>query len=116
MKVEDWARVICQRELDQPVERHDDGSSPGMYDLRIGEVVGPAVAIECDTPPAHQRYMAASGLVGLPPALFRLYRTLGVRWFNPLAQTQASLWLLWWRSSPLIGGWASGGDGRTRCC
>ena len=46
------------------------------------------------TPPAHQRYMAASGLVGLPPALFRLYRTLGVRWFNPLAQTQASLWLL----------------------
>lgn len=47
MKVEDWARVICQRELDQPVERHDDGSSPGMYDLRIGEVVGPAVAIEC---------------------------------------------------------------------
>ena len=64
------------------------------------------------TPPAHQRYMAASGLVGLPPALFRLYRTLGVRWFNPLAQTQASLWLLLvvliavdWRM-----------DERTRCC
>ena len=46
------------------------------------------------TPSAHQRYMAASALVGLPPALFRLYRTLGVRWFAPLAQTQASLELL----------------------
>jgi len=47
MKIEDWARVICQRELDQPVEQHDDGTAPGMYDLRVGAVVGPAVAIEC---------------------------------------------------------------------
>ena|SRR5687768_4154012 len=47
MKIEDWARVICQRELDQPVEPHDDGTAPGMYDLRVGAVVGPAVAIEC---------------------------------------------------------------------
>jgi hypothetical protein len=32
---EAWARAIISAELGLPVEEHDDGSSPGMYDLRI---------------------------------------------------------------------------------
>jgi hypothetical protein len=32
---EAWARAIISAELGLPVEIHDDGSSPGMYDLRI---------------------------------------------------------------------------------
>jgi hypothetical protein len=32
---EAWARAIISAELGLPVEDHDDGSSPGMYDLTI---------------------------------------------------------------------------------
>jgi hypothetical protein len=45
--VEECARRILQREIDRPVIRHDDGSEPGMYDLRIGPADAPNVAIEC---------------------------------------------------------------------
>jgi len=66
--------------------------------IGIGEIIT-LVALGLrnrQTPPAHQRYMAATGLVGLPPALFRLYNTLHfhIRWLNPLAQTRASLQLV----------------------
>ena len=44
---EEWARRIVRSVLERAVERHDDGSSPGMYDLRIGPVDAPTVAIEC---------------------------------------------------------------------
>jgi hypothetical protein len=44
---EEWARRIVQRALGLTVEKHDDGSSPGMYDLRIGPIDAPTVAIEC---------------------------------------------------------------------
>jgi hypothetical protein len=32
---EAWAQAMISAELGLPVEKHDDGSSPGMYDLRI---------------------------------------------------------------------------------
>jgi hypothetical protein len=44
--VERWAQQIIEKELDCPVV-HDDGSQPSMYDLRIGAVEAPDVAIEC---------------------------------------------------------------------
>lgn len=36
------------------------------------------------TPPAHKRYMAATALVGFPPALARLYDRLGISFFGPI--------------------------------
>ncbi|PKG97578.1 hypothetical protein [Paraglaciecola sp. MB-3u-78] len=47
MTTEDWARQIVAKELSTQVEVHDNGSKPGMYDLRIGPVSDPAYAIEC---------------------------------------------------------------------
>ena len=47
MTVERWAQQIIEKELDCPVVVHDDGSQPSMYDLRIGAVEVPDVAIEC---------------------------------------------------------------------
>jgi hypothetical protein len=44
---EEWARRIVQQVLGRAVEKHDDGRLPGMYDLRIGSVDAPMVAIEC---------------------------------------------------------------------
>lgn len=36
-----------REKLNRPVVVHDDGSKPSMYDLRIGAVEAPEVAIEC---------------------------------------------------------------------
>ena len=47
MAGEEWARRIIQKELGQTVSINDDGSTPGMYDLRIGPPDMPDVAIEC---------------------------------------------------------------------
>lgn len=47
MAGEEWARRIVQKELKRKVELNDDGSKPGMYDLRIGLSNEPEVAIEC---------------------------------------------------------------------
>jgi hypothetical protein len=47
VSVESWAQVICQRELNQIVDLHDDGSEPSMYDLRVGPRAAPVIAIEC---------------------------------------------------------------------
>lgn len=44
---EECARRILQRELGRPVLLHDDGHGPGLYDLRVGDVDAPAIAIEC---------------------------------------------------------------------
>jgi hypothetical protein len=41
------AQQIIQKELKSIVSINDDGSKPGMYDLRIGPIELPAVAIEC---------------------------------------------------------------------
>jgi hypothetical protein len=45
--VERWAQQIFQKVLNRAVDIHDDGSQPSMYDLRIGAVEVPDVAIEC---------------------------------------------------------------------
>jgi hypothetical protein len=45
--VEQWAQQIIEKELNRPVVVHDDGSQASMYDLRIGAVEAPEVAIEC---------------------------------------------------------------------
>jgi hypothetical protein len=45
--VEQWAQQIIEKELNRRVVVHDDGSQPSMYDLRIGAVEAPDVAIEC---------------------------------------------------------------------
>jgi hypothetical protein len=45
--VEPWAQQIIEKELNRPVVVHDDGSQASMYDLRIGAVEAPEVAIEC---------------------------------------------------------------------
>jgi hypothetical protein len=47
MTVESWAQKIVQDELRESVVVHDDNSQPSMYDLRIGPVESPAIAIEC---------------------------------------------------------------------
>jgi hypothetical protein len=47
MSVEGYAKRIVEREMNRSVEIHDDGSRPGMYDLRIGDKDAPDVAIEC---------------------------------------------------------------------
>jgi hypothetical protein len=44
---ERWAQLIIEKELNRRVVLHDDGSQPSMYDLRIGSVEAPDVAIEC---------------------------------------------------------------------
>jgi len=44
---EEWARRIVAKELRRSVELHDDGSRDGMYDLRIGPVDAPELAVEC---------------------------------------------------------------------
>lgn len=36
------------------------------------------------TPPAHKRFMAATALIGLPPALARLFLNLGLRALGPI--------------------------------
>jgi hypothetical protein len=45
--VERWAQQIIEKELNRLVVVHDDGSQPSMYDLLIGAVEAPDVAIEC---------------------------------------------------------------------
>jgi hypothetical protein len=45
--VEQWAQQIIEKELNRPVVVHDNGSQRSMYDLRIGAVEAPEVAIEC---------------------------------------------------------------------
>jgi hypothetical protein len=45
--VERWVQQIIEKELNCPVVVHDDGSQPSRYDLRIGAVEAPEVAIEC---------------------------------------------------------------------
>ena len=47
MTVERWVQQILEKELNCPVVVHDDGSQPSMYDLRVGAVEAPDVAIEC---------------------------------------------------------------------
>ena len=44
---EEWARRIVEKELGRSVVVNDDGSRPGMYDLRIGPANAPELAIEC---------------------------------------------------------------------
>jgi hypothetical protein len=45
--VERWAQRVVEEELQQTVELHDDQSQPSMYDLRVGPVDAPTMAIEC---------------------------------------------------------------------
>jgi hypothetical protein len=47
MAGEQWARRILEKELKRDVTMNDDGSAPGMYDLRIGLAGAPEMAIEC---------------------------------------------------------------------
>src|SRR5215212_407603 len=47
MAGEEWARRILEKELKWDVVVNDDGSMPGMYDLRVGSADVPEVAIEC---------------------------------------------------------------------
>lgn len=47
MAGEELARRIVEKELKRPVVINDDGSAPGMYDLRVGPADAPEVAIEC---------------------------------------------------------------------
>ena len=42
-----FALRVLERELGRPVVLHDDGSKAGMYDLRVGSVAAPEIAIEC---------------------------------------------------------------------
>ena len=46
-KEEEWARCIVAKEMKRVVVRHDDNSKPSMYDLRVGPVDAPEIAIEC---------------------------------------------------------------------
>jgi hypothetical protein len=47
MAGEEWARRIVEKELRRSVVVNDDGSRPGMYDLRIGPADAPELAVEC---------------------------------------------------------------------
>jgi len=47
MAGENWGRRIVERELKTTTVINDDGSAPGMYDLRIGPAHAPKFAIEC---------------------------------------------------------------------
>lgn len=44
---ERFAQRIIQQELGRRVNHHDDNSQPSLYDLRIGNIDAPEVAIEC---------------------------------------------------------------------
>ena len=44
---EEWARRIVEKELKRTVVINDDGSAPGMYDLRVGTADGPELVVEC---------------------------------------------------------------------
>jgi hypothetical protein len=44
---EEWARRILEKELKRNVALNDDGSVPGMYDLRIGSADVTEMAVEC---------------------------------------------------------------------
>jgi hypothetical protein len=46
MAGEEWARRIVEKELNRAVVINDNGSAPGMYDLRVGPADAPEVAIE----------------------------------------------------------------------
>ena len=43
---EEWARRVIELHLGRTVHPHDDGSTPSMFDLRVGPVDAPEVAIE----------------------------------------------------------------------
>lgn len=47
MAGEELARRIVEKELRRTVVINDDGSAPGMYDLRVGPADAPEFAIEC---------------------------------------------------------------------
>jgi hypothetical protein len=47
MAGEEWARRILEKELKRNVTLNDDGSMPGMYDLRIRLADVPEMAVEC---------------------------------------------------------------------
>lgn len=47
MAGEEWARRIVEKQLKRTVVINDDGSRASMYDLRVGSVDSPEVAIEC---------------------------------------------------------------------
>lgn len=47
IKFEEYARRILQRELRRPVVLHDDERKPALYDLRVGDLDAPEIAIEC---------------------------------------------------------------------
>jgi len=47
MRLEEKAKRIIERELQRRVDLNDDGSTPAMYDLVVGERAKPAIAIEC---------------------------------------------------------------------
>jgi hypothetical protein len=47
MAGEECARQILERSLSKTVVLNDDGSAPGMYDLRVGPPNAPEIAIEC---------------------------------------------------------------------
>ena len=44
---EDHAKSIIAKELGVVVKPHDDGTRQGAYDLRVGPVAAPRIAIEC---------------------------------------------------------------------
>src|SRR3954471_9315290 len=45
-KEEEWARRIVAAHLSRHVCANDDGTEPGMYDLRVGRTNAPDIAIE----------------------------------------------------------------------
>jgi hypothetical protein len=47
MAGEEWARRILEKELKRNVVVNDDGSKPGMYDLRVGPADAPEMVVEC---------------------------------------------------------------------
>lgn len=69
--VEEWAQVIVANELRREVELHDNGSQPRMYDLRVGPIDAPDIAIEV-TRAADPKRMEASkvtpsdGVIAVP--------------------------------------------------
>lgn len=47
MAGEEWARRVVEKELKRTVVINDNGTAPGMYDLRVGLADAPEIAIEC---------------------------------------------------------------------
>ena len=47
VNVETYDLQVLERQLGVPIILHDDGSRPGMYDLRVGRVEDREIAIEC---------------------------------------------------------------------